>query len=170
MKRYRIFPFFDFDTRARNLLDPINEEWDEKVKAQHRVARENTLKSLQHEFGAHNAEQKVQNFIDLGSKPFSVIAFHNLFFAQARNAFISEAYYPALAGVCALGERILNHLVLGLRDAHKASPEYKKIYRKDSFDDWGLAIDVLLAWEVLLPEVAAKYPNGNAAQGPPFSP
>lgn len=156
MKRYRIFPFFDFDTRVRN-LDPINDDWEEKVKAQHRANRENTLQNLRHEFGEQHAEQKAQNFIDLGSKPFSVIAFHNKFFAQARHAFVVGAYYPALAGACALGERILNHLIINLRESYRSSDEYKKIYRKDSFDDWDLAINVLESWGVLLPEVVSKY-------------
>lgn len=156
MKRYRIFPFFDFDTRART-LDPINDEWEEKVKEQHRANRENTLRNLRHEFGEQHAEQKVQNFIDLGSKPFSVIAFHNKFFAQARHAFVVGSYYPALAGACALGERILNHLIINLRESYRSSDEYKTIYRKDSFDDWSLAINVLESWEVLLPEVVSKY-------------
>lgn len=38
-----------------------------------------------------------------------------------------------------------------MREEFKLTPEYKKVYRKNSFDDWTLAIDTLVAWEVLLP-------------------
>jgi hypothetical protein len=57
--------------------------------------------------------------------------------------------------VVALGERILNHLVLGLREHFKASAVYRRVYRKDSFDNWELALDALHEWEVLTPE--AEY-------------
>lgn len=109
------------------------------------------------EFGAMNAQEKVQNFLDLGNAPYSVIAFHNAFLPQIRNAFVVGAYYPALTGACALGERILNHLVLRLRDYYKATPEYRKVRGKKSFDKWDIAIDALEAWNVLHPEVAIAF-------------
>jgi hypothetical protein len=158
MKRYRILPFFaDFDTRSLILTEPISEEWEEHLKAQHRQDRENTVRGLKAEFGEVEANQKIQNFVDIGSKPFSIIAFHNAFFAQVRSAFVMGSYYPALTGVCALGERILNHLILALREDFKLTSEYKKVYRKDSFDDWSLAIDTLVAWDVLLPVAADDF-------------
>jgi hypothetical protein len=150
MKRYRILAFFDFDTRSQLLSDPIQEEWEELVKAQHRQNRESIIGGLKAEFGEAESEQKIQNFVDLGSKPVSIIAFHIAFFAQVRSAFVVGSYYPALTGACALGERILNHLILALREGFKFTPEYKKVYRKDSFDDWSLAIETLVAWDVLL--------------------
>jgi hypothetical protein len=157
MKRYRVLPFFDFDTRVRTLVDPIDEKWEEHVKAQHYRNRENTVLRLKAEFGELHSEVKVQNFIDLDAKPISVIAFHNKFFAQVRTAFVMGSYYPALTGACALGERILNHLVLSLRDDYRSTPEYKAVYRKDSFDDWSLAINTLQAWDVLLPQATQDF-------------
>ena len=35
--------------------------------------------------------------------------------------------------------------------------EYKKIYKKKQFDNWDLLIQVLSAWNVLLPNVATKF-------------
>lgn len=157
MKRYRVLPFFDFDTRVRTLVDPIDEKWEEHIKAQHYKNRENTILGLNAEFGELHSEIKVKNFIDLEAKPISVIAFHNEFFAQVRTAFVMGAYYPALTGACALGERILNHLILSLRDNYRSTPEYKTIYRKESFDDWGLAINTLEAWGVLLPQAVRDF-------------
>jgi len=85
------------------------------------------------------------------------VAFHNRFFRQARTAFIAGAYYPALTAACALAERILNHLILALRDDFRATAQYKTVARKDSFDNWDLAIDTLHAWDVLLPSVVEQY-------------
>lgn len=155
MKRYRVVSF-DFDTRVRT-LDPIPEEWDDQVKALHRQNRERTIAGLSLEYGALRFAEKLQNFIDIGAKPFSVLAFHNRFYAQARSAFVQCQYYPALTGVCALGERVLNHLVLGLRDHYKASASYKHVYRKASFDRWEIAIDALAEWKVLTAEAEEHF-------------
>jgi hypothetical protein len=86
-----------------------------------------------------------------------VIAYHNSFLRQVRDAFASGNYYPALTAGCALGERILNHLILDLREEFRSTPEYKWVYRKDSFQDWELAISTLEAWQVLVPEAAAAF-------------
>lgn len=106
---------------------------------------------LVQEFGEAHFEAKLKDFTDLGAKPFSVVAFHNRFFDQARRSFVIGAYYPALVGTCALGERILNHLVLSLRHDFRATAEYRKVYRKQSFDNWEVAINALAAWEILTP-------------------
>jgi hypothetical protein len=81
----------------------------------------------------------------------------NNFFQQARRAFVIESYYPALTGACSLGERILIHLILNLRDDFNGTPQYKSVYRKESFDNWDLAIETLEAWRVLLPEAAENF-------------
>lgn len=156
MKRYRIF-CFDFDSRATHLSLEIQESWDEIVKEQHRKNREITKQGLIFEYGKHHIDQKIKNFLELGSKPFSIIAFHNTFFEEARTAFVMGAYYPCLTSVCALGERILNHLILLLRDDYKDTAEYRRVYSNDSFDDWTLAINTLVAWKILRPKVEQDY-------------
>jgi hypothetical protein len=159
MKRYRIFSF-DFDSRASN-LEPVQEHWSAEAKEAHIQNREQTIKVLAFQYGEQNLESKIRNFQDLQFKPFSVSAFHNNFLAQVRNSYVVGSYYPALTGSCALGERILNHMILLLRDYHKNSPEYKKVYGKQSFDRWPLAIDALESWGELLPEAAEKFRELN---------
>src|ERR1017187_3740378 len=156
MKRFRIFGF-DFDTRVHMLTREIQDHWDEQVKEQHKQNREQIERGLVWQFGESAADQKRQNFTDLGPKPLSILAFHNKFFEQVRVSFVMGAYYPALTASCALGERILNHLVLILRDDFKSTPEYKRVYNKDSFDTWDTAIDILAAWDVLLPAVVLEF-------------
>lgn len=155
MKRYRVFPI-DFDARVHSLRE-IPDHWEEDVKELHRQNRSKTERALVHEFGERDAEAKRQSFIDLGPKPLSVLAFHNRFLEQVRHAFVIGANYPALTAACALGERILNHLVLTLRDEFKNTAEYKRVYNKDSFDNWDLPINTLAAWDILLPDVVVEF-------------
>ncbi len=155
MKRHRIFSF-DLDSRADS-FEPVQEQWEEEVKEFHIENQKKTMESLRAQYGEQNIESKIQNFIDLKSKPFSVAAFHNKFLQQIRNAYVVGSYYPALTGAYALAERILNHLMILLRDYHKDTPEYKKVYRKGSFDNWPLVIDALESWDELLPEAASRF-------------
>lgn len=116
MKRFRIV-VFDFDTRSL-LLDLYQGREDLTELENNNYQR--LLKDLILQFGEDQAELKIRNFIDVQSKPFSIIAYHNIFLNQIRNAFIIGCYYPALIGACTLGERILNHLTINLRDHFKA--------------------------------------------------
>ena len=156
MKRYRIMTF-DFDTRAHLLTTVIQDGWEERVKELHRQNKQNILAGLAAQFGRADFDQKVRNFIDIGPKPFSIVAYHNKFFEQARNAFVVGSYYPALTGTCALGERVLNHLMLLLREDFRSTPEYKDVYRKASFDNWDVPISTLSSWGVLLPATAERF-------------
>ena len=156
MKRYRTTRF-DFDFRVHHLNAKIKETWQPEVKELHRKNQKNIKKGLIYKYGEYEKDSKLKNFIDLGESPLSIIAFHNKFFYQIRSSFIISAYYPALTGTCALGERILNHLILRLKDYHKSSSSYKKIYNKKSFNDWGLAIEILDEWKVFLSDVIQNY-------------
>lgn len=156
MKRYRVITF-DFDTRATILKMDIKDDWEPVIKTQWENNKKQIKEHLIAEFGAYAAFDKIVNFTDLGEYPTSIIAFHNKFLHQARNAFVIGAYYPALASACALGERILNQLILHLRDYFKTTPEYKKVYRKNSVDDWDLAINTLNSWKILLPDVVTLF-------------
>ena len=156
MKRYRVLAE-DFDTRATILGIRIEDSWEPTVKETWRQTHQQIIRELVVDFGPGQLDAKLKNFVDLGPAPFSIVAFHNRFQRQARNAFVIGSYYPALTGACALGERILNHLILKLRDDYRSTPEYKRAYRKQSFDDWNEAIDVLIAWSVLLPQVAVAF-------------
>lgn len=148
---------FDFDTRALLLKEEIQEQWEEQVKELHKENRKRLRAGLAFEFGEAVLDQKIQNFMDIDTKPFSVIAYHNGFFHQIRQAFVIGSYYPALVGACTLAERVLNHLIIDLREHYRGTPEYQRVYRKNSFDDWRLPIETLEAWGVLLPEALAEF-------------
>ena len=156
MKRYRVLTV-DFDSRPLVLNMKIRDEWDSQVKEQWKANQEWVRTEFLNEFGSTGADTKLQNIADLDSKPWSILAFHNRFLDQVRRAFIVGSYYPALVSACALGERILNHLIRTLRDDFKSTEEYKKVYKKHSFDDWGRAIGVLESWDVLLSDAAQAF-------------
>jgi hypothetical protein len=145
-----------FDSRSHALEDE-KPHWDEQVKVQHRDGKNQIIQSLKQQFGERQIESKVENFRELGPLPMSVVSYHNWFFQQAREAFILGAYYPAATGACALAERILNHLIIDLRRHFAHTPEYKSVFRKQSFDDWGRAVAVLKNWNVLRGEVPEKF-------------
>lgn len=148
---------YDFDFRVRQLNLEINPSWDSKVQEQHRAAQDAVKEGLFAQYGAVAADQKLTNFTDWGHIPMSVIAYHNSVFRQARDAFVIGGYYPALTALVALGERILNHLVLGLRDNYQHTAEYKAVYRKKSFANWSDVTRTLVSWGVLRPEVAPAF-------------
>ena len=112
MKRYRPLAF-DFDTRSHTLLTEIPDKWDPQVQEVWRHNKQTTYEQLRREFGEDDLDVKLRNFADHGGIPLSVIAGHNSAFRQIRNAFVISSYFPALTAACALGERILNDLVLG---------------------------------------------------------
>lgn len=156
MKRYRVLAF-DFDSRAGLLAVEAPGSAETSGPAGLRETQERIREGLLAEYGTAYGFRKIADFVALGPAPFSTIAFHNKFLDQIRNAFVMGGYYPSLTGACALGERLLNHLILALRDDFRSTPEYKKVYRKDSFDNWNLAIDTLEEWGVLLPKVATAF-------------
>lgn len=157
MRRHVVPAFLDFDYRANILREEISDAWDDAVKETHRVSRAQLISGLQEQYGVRDTDRMVADFIAAGPLVSSVIAHHNVFLRQVRDAFVAGNYYPALTGGCALGERTLNHLLLDLREDFRTSAEYKRVYRKESFQDWELAISTLEAWNVLVPEAAAAF-------------
>jgi len=89
MKRFRILSF-DFDSRARD-FDPTQEQWDDNVKKLHLENQKKTIENLKFQYGEWFLDQKIENFVALGAKPFSVAAFHNKFLEQIRNSYIVGA-------------------------------------------------------------------------------
>ncbi|QLH72037.1 hypothetical protein [Rhodopseudomonas palustris] len=154
-RRYHPFSF-DFDSTPLS-LEEIDESWDESVKQNHLQSRVQCISRLEQQYGSGQIEKVVKNAIDLGPKSMSLLAYHNQFHEQARRSFVAGLYYPALVAACALGERILNHLVLDLRDSFKSSRSYPKVYRKKSFDNWKFAVQVLEEWNVLVEAVGTKF-------------
>jgi uncharacterized protein YutE (UPF0331/DUF86 family) len=146
-----------FDTRARVLETKIEPDWEPQIQEQWRRNQAGIREMLVHEYGAHDYERKIADFTELGAVPWSVVALHNAYLAQARAAFATGNYYPALLGACGLGERILNQLVLALREDFTAHPATSAVAGKESFDNWRVCIRVLKEWGVFDDGVAGDF-------------
>ena len=147
----------DFDTRAMALNPHIEDHSDDSAKEAAIKSAAQVRQSLINEFGERGIGAKTDRFAAIGTKPFSTLSYHNAFFHQIRQSYVLGAYYPALVSSCALGERILNHLVLDLRAYFVETPEYKNVANAGSFSNWRIVIDTLEAWNVLLPDVVTEF-------------
>lgn len=155
MKRHIIFPR-DYDTRS-NTLEDANPNWSNEIKERHNMNQKKTIAQIKNEFGEHNFDQKLVNFKDIGPLPFSIISYHNSFYRQARNSFIHEFYYPALTSACAFGERILNHLIIDLREDFKNSSSSKKVHNKGPWNNWDFLISTLAKWNIFPSNVEKEF-------------
>ncbi|MFC5467420.1 hypothetical protein ACFPPD_01735 [Cohnella suwonensis] len=156
MKRYRVL-HMSFDTRATILNTQIEENWEEDTASLWKENKKTITQGLFHEYGGINFEAKLAYFKEFGPMPFSIIAYHNNFFKNIRDSYVIGSFYPALTAACSLGERILNQLILSLREDFKATPQYKDVYSKKSFDNWDKVIATLESWNVLLAEVVTLF-------------
>lgn len=150
---------FSFDARS-NSLDTENEEgeYEPLIREQWRLNRLQIVGGLASEFGTDNLARKVTDFRALGAMPFSVIGLHNLFLRQIRDSFSTGAYYPALVGAGALGERILNQLIIALREHYLDHPSTTAEIAVDkSFTNWKKCINALEGWGVVSGELARRY-------------
>jgi len=156
MKRYRVLNF-TFDARANILNIEVLPTWKANIRERMLTNQQQIRDQLAMEFGQHNIETKIKDFRDMGASPVSMVFFHNKFINQCRNAFVLGSYYPSLVSSCTLAERILNHLLLRLRNHYTESPEYKSVFNKKSFDNWKIPISSLLAWDVLSEETSDMF-------------
>lgn len=117
--------------------------------------RDRLVAGLISQYGLSNIEQKISDFGDFGLLQFSIVSHHNTFLTQIRDAFVSGAYYSSAVALATLVERILNHLVLDLRDSYTSRPSYSRISRRESFSNWGLIAQVLEDWSIVTPDTTS---------------
>lgn len=141
------------------LNNEINPGWDPEVIAQHEKNRHQIRVMLIHEFGNDEHERKIDDYRALGPAPWSVVDRHNLFMSQVRYSFAFGTYYPALVGACALGERLLNELIIRLRVPYTSHPATVEVATQRSFSDWVVCITALFEWGVLDELLATKFYN-----------
>lgn len=140
---------FSFDSRAFFLEQVPNDDWDEEARKELAERRRRLREAVSAEFGITNGDQKFADFAALGRSSFSIVASHNDVVSDVRRAFVAGCYYSALVGATALGERILNDLVLRLREDYPDDDATKYVTGKKSFNDWDKMIKALLSWGVV---------------------
>lgn len=156
MYRYLSPLHYNFDTRSESLNLPRS-TWEENVKRQHEENRKATIEGLTTQYGSTQLDDKLKAFKEFGRMPMSVIFEHTSRFWQVRDAFVAGAHYPALAATCALGEKILNHMVLNLRAHYPNKARKASVYDANSIANWHTAIQALEDWEVLRKGVGTAF-------------
>lgn len=152
-RRYRAVNL-SFDFRARSLTFPIP---DDEGKEWRLETQRGIRDGLMFEYGIDHHEQKIKNFIEVDIAPCSVLSVHNELLAQVRGAFIGRAYYPALVGAGALGERLLNEIFLTLRKYFISHPATKDVRNNKSIDNWMKLIRILREWDAISETVAIGF-------------
>ena len=142
---HRVFGFA-LDTRARILNN-------DNIKDSH----DGITQGLKEEWGVQEFPIKLKRFKDLNLSFLGIPEEYYGLLWNVVSSYCCGQFYPAMTSSGALGERILNRLLIKTRDYFKSSPHYKKIYRKDSFDNWDAPIEILRDWEVISENVADAF-------------
>ncbi|MDD2594108.1 MAG: hypothetical protein PHT45_07195 [Bacteroidales bacterium] len=137
---------FAFDTRVNSLKPDIPKKQQEHV-----------LATFKHQWGESDFDKKIERYIKLDLVYIGITEEYYELLQPIISSYCCGYFYPAMTSAGALGERILNRLVIKLRDYFKSSKHYKKIYRKDSFDQWELPTNILKDWGVISNEVANLF-------------
>lgn len=146
-RRYRLVNFY-VDTR-RNLYSTTKSE--EVIALQ--------TEELKAELGLRDFDKKLDRWKKVDYPPLGLIDEYPSKITQIINTYCAGYFYPAVTSACCLAERVLNRLVLKSRDHFKSNREYKRIYRKDSFDDWEQMLSLISDWK-LVPERAVELLRG----------
>lgn len=156
-RRYLIHAI-SFDSRARQLTEEIGAEWEPDVIALHKENLQLIRVGLIHQYGNDDHDRKINDYAALGAAPWSAVDQHSLFLEQIRDSFAFGAYYPALVGACALGERLLNELVIRLRNSYASHPATtEEVATYATFSDWVVCIKALVGWAVMDDPLATKF-------------
>ncbi len=115
------------------------------------------IKYLKGKWGVVNFNEKIQRYKELGVVLIGVPEEYYSLLSDIISAYCCGYFYPAITSAGSLGERILNRLIIKTRHHYKNSSHYKKVYKKNSFDNWSTAIEVLQDWEVISENVAKLF-------------
>ena len=148
MKRYRWTKFF-IDTERNFVRHPTWAADPRTVSG--------AVAGVAYKHGLLDIQDKYDRWLKLSPPSLCVpIEWHELL-REAESAYIHGDYYPALTSACCLGERVLNHLLIGLRGYFTNSPRYKEVARKESFQDWNGLIGILSEWGILNDDLAQQF-------------
>ncbi len=137
MRRYRVARFMIDGTRQSLNNEKFPREYKDHI-----------IQRIKERYGTHDHDAKMKRYLDLKPPNFMVMPDYVNILNEIRDSYISGYLYAALTASCCLGERILNTLIIRLRDHYKKSRRYKWAKKSDSLTDWKQCIDTLLVWNV----------------------
>lgn len=154
LRRYRLMPL-DFNA-GHHSLEPTSAEAEPDIRAQADRNREAHIDRLRYLHGEANLEAVIVNIQALGADPWSTIGWHLKMWAEVRHAFVSGVYFPAAVGAGALGERVLNHMLIDLSDDCATERDRTGIEAQQA-PTYSAALDILERWDVLEPRAAQLF-------------
>jgi hypothetical protein len=143
-RMYRVFGFA-LDTRV-TLLSQMGEEQSKTLS-----------ESLLDQWGSRNFEDKLLRFKRLNLSFIGIPDEYYTLLREIVDVYCCGHFYPAMTSAGALGERILNRLLIKTRGHFKTSKYYKEIYKKQSFDNWDKPILVLRDRGIISADVAESF-------------
>lgn len=155
MKRYRVIAA-EFETRVLT-LEPPESHLSAPERFMQQQHYERTMFLLRSEYGEFGFEAKLDNLRLLRPRPVSVVDFHNQCLDQCRKAFVCGQYYPALTSAFSLAERMLVHLVNGLRPRYCDKSSRRALFAWEQKQNPYMALELLLAWQAIRSEVADRW-------------
>ena len=148
MKRYRWTRFF-IDTE-RNVVRQPNLTADPRIVS-------SAVGGVTYQHGLLNIQDKYERWLGLSPPSLCVPTEWHELLREVESAYIHGDYYPALTSACCLGERILNHLIIGLRGYFTTSERSKEVAGKESFQDWNRLISIMSEWGILNNDLSQKF-------------
>jgi len=142
-RRYRLMNFFIDSTRVF---------YETPGPKEHADSYTEHLKSI---LGESDFQNKFDRWLKIKYPPLGLIDEYPDKITEIIYTYSTGYYYPSVTAACCLAERILNRLILKTRKHFKTHPTYKKIYRKDSFDDWTKMLNIIEEWN-LVPQKAIE--------------
>jgi hypothetical protein len=137
---------FVLDTRANSLKQNLPPE-----------AQEATVRYFKAEWGELDFDSKLDRFKKLDLAFLGIPEEYYKLLMSVVSAYCCGYFYPAMTGAGSLGERILNRLIIKTREHFKSSKHYKKVWNKQSFDQWDFPVSVLKEWDIISEEVASSF-------------
>lgn len=150
MKRYRLTNFY-INAMQTGLRNPA-------LQGAEREREIEQLKSVIAQMrGSVDIDEKFERWMELDLYTLrSRVEFED-FIEQVADAYVSKLDFPALTGACCIRERILNILILKLREHFRSSEHYPDVHRAGSFCDWPYAMEVLEDWGILNTEMLEHF-------------
>ena len=94
---------------------------NEKIPAEH---KEHIIERIKERHGTDDHEAKLKRYLDLKPPNFMAVPDYVNIMNEIRDSYVSGYLYAALTASCCLGERILNTLIISLRDYYKKRRQY----------------------------------------------
>lgn len=125
------------------------------------IHRQKIINQLKRKWGESDIADKIDRFKKLNINFIGVPDESDKLMQEIVSCYCCEYYYPAMTGAGALGERILNRLILKTRQYFKGHEYYNQVKSKNSFANWDISIKALTKWGVISSEVAENFNKLN---------